>query len=1138
MRAILVRVLVGGLLAISVSNTGVAQEPLRGPCRVSASTVDVTPTVEAKIETDAKAAITGEPISLKWDVRTDSLANDVYLVVELPNAIRFRGDGFVALPPNARAPRSIRTGEGSTRLITPLAAPIANPTGMAELVFFESGVQRVEWQIVQLPPDNVNPCIERTISKGEFSVEVRLGRPQLVTQNHFAVGTPKQTYISNDLRYLLLEFTDRYQVLDQATGDLLFDHGGTSPRFSHVGRFVTSYDGSGRLEILDILAQRIIFTSSAVEQGDFGGVRVALWMDNDAAVIFGYGRKGAVGLTFPLIEARNIFSGSIHCNACHAFGSTSLLVDMDNLVFLARGQDNYKTSLLEAADDISTIEFWESQKPEERGPEPIRPKFPIPNLNRVGQTEDSFMLTSDGKSQDDFLWAFSDTVTVAFYDVWNGDVVKEKALLSSKIEQMRTRSVDRNGIDALRGKVAKRTVEVGGTVVSPKSYFDSLTASLEKFDVRMSSSTRSLKSVRTKLPGENFEKQTDADLRILQELMKNASRGRQSLVLRKDATKEAHGTTLFARDYGRFSACAIDEGPEDSRPWEGTGLEEPPIVSANRLIALWKAELAAGTLYVIQQIDHCGTAPDLYGDLISVYAPVDAKLPLQFARIAASYSEGGAVSDPAGVDQGRSALGASLRLSVTPTLSLTLVDKRFLIITSKDSGSSAIFEAPSMKFVQLIEGMESPLDIDSVTLTSDYATLVQINASGAISFFDVASKQLSLRGRFIDDEIVLFDNALRYESSAEGAAYVYVRVPGSSNLYTLDQFSNKLASPGIGRKALKAGNSSVAPPAGIAPPALRVERQSASYVVTAWSEVGLSTLYVAVDGQLIQNIPIAGSSIEKTLSADQLQDGRWINFFVEDQNHVRSVVRAFSLGDKRYPGTLRVYSFGADNFQGARFGGRPVNNLFFASSDAERFEAGIRRLVAPSYSQYESVKIAGTRTTKDEILRAIKRLSEATKSGDSLIVFFASHGFVGADGFSVLIPGSRDGSEVVPVPFTSIVDALKASRGRVFLFLDACHSANATQDVAAEQVATSQGDVTIITASKGAQSSLESASWGGGIFTTAVLQALAKSGSKLSSPLSIEGLYAGVRAYVSSQTHGSQTPWLRRSEWHGMQSIN
>jgi uncharacterized caspase-like protein len=219
-----------------------------------------------------------------------------------------------------------------------------------------------------------------------------------------------------------------------------------------------------------------------------------------------------------------------------------------------------------------------------------------------------------------------------------------------------------------------------------------------------------------------------------------------------------------------------------------------------------------------------------------------------------------------------------------------------------------------------------------------------------------------------------------------------------------------------------------------------------------------------------------------------------------------------------------------------------VPDLLFASNDAKRFEAGMKKYIAPSYTSYTSKTIAGAQTPQDDLLAAIKRLAETNMVGDTLVLFFASHGVSDQHGFSILLPGRVGSGDVGMLPFSAISDALRPSQGRVFVFLDVCHSADATQDLASEQLASTARDITIITASKGLQSSLENVSWGGCIFTTAVLATLGedrhgRTQNGLSS-LTIEDLYANVRKKVMSQTNGRQTPWLRRSEWRGMQSIN
>jgi hypothetical protein len=1128
--------------AIAIVTNCAAAERSAPPCRATTQIVSIDPSLSTSVRASTSGAVTGEPTSLEWDIVGRFRNQDAYLVIGTPEAIRFQGDGFIALPPKARAPRSIKSSGDTTRLIIPLTGPLANTKGAAKLLFFESGAKTLSWEIVQLPSGNDSPCPETVVSRGYLTIAVQFGHPQIVTQNRFAEGSPKSTYVSNDDRFLLLEFPDRYQVVDKKTGNLLFDHDGTSPRFSHVGRYVTSFSGSQRLEILDILAQKIIYTSLEIEQGDFGGVIVALWMDYDAMVVFGYGRRAAIGVSLPLIDDRNIFSGEIGCNACNAFGSANLSVDLDRLAVQSAMLEKFQASLVEVADSKSDIQSWDNQKPKDRGPPPRRPKFPVPIFEPIGQAGDQLSIPADAKTQQDKVaWVFSDNIAVAFFDVWNGNVKFKRQLLQSKSEAPRLANGDAAEIIKTHGRIAKRMVEVGGTRVSPKNAFERLADTLLKFNISILSPD--LGETFVPQSSNNNDKQVEANLKALRNAMAIASQGRTALILRNQAAKEAHETAYFAKTYGHFKYCPADEGPKEDRPWlrEGSTSEEPPIVSANRLDALWKFQTTDGTLFIAQQTDQCSTAPELYGDLISVYVPKNTAQPLQYRRLAASYSVAGIVSDSQGVDRERTNLGASLGLAVGPSLSLSLLNDSFIAVTSKDSGNAAIFEVPSMKLARLIEGMESPLDISTVTMTADTKNVLQINNSGALSFFSRLTARRVLSGRFIDDEVALFDDALNFESTPEGAAYIYVKVPGSTDQYSLDQFSSKLALPGVGRRRLAGEVASPRPPVGITPPFLNVERRDKIYLVSVQSNDKLSTLRVTVDGQIVESIKLSGSSFSGEIVESAVPNGRWINFVAEDRQGLQSVVRSFVLGSTPYSGKLSVLAFGADLFNGGIYKGQSVPDLSFAAADAKRFAEAARQFIAPFYFSYQLVQNDGIKPTREGLLADISKLARETGKEDTLVLFFASHGANTQDGFSLLLPSVEPHGNAIELPFSLISAALKQSKGRIFVFLDACHSAGATQDSGSNQLASTDQNVTIITASKGQQSSLENVAWGGGAFTSALISNLSNSSAALlgrSTPFSIEGLYGNVRRAVTAQTHGQQTPWLRRSSWLGEQSIN
>lgn len=1109
-------------------------------CRSDGTSLSLDPKVSANLK--LTNSTTGEAFHLSWEVAAIPPDADSYLVVGFPEAVRFSGDGFVALPPSARAPRSLKAELESSRMIVPLRHFSRTRNGSAEVSFFVSGAQQVRWSIVQLSTFEVNGCKEVTLAKGSIDIEIGVGAPRLLTQNRFADGTPKATYRSNDGRFLLLEFSDRYQVLDQESGDLLFDHGGKAPHFSHTGRYVTSFDDSGRLEISDVLAQKVFFTSSDYDIGNFGGVSIVGWLDGDGTVVLGYGLYGAVSLIFPLIEGRNIFTGDIGCHLCHAFGSTSISIDLDQLIFQAKQLDTYQASMLEVADSQSAIDSWEKSAPKDRGPPPLRPKFTVDHFSPLAFVADQFVIPSHGNDQDNFGWWFSDNIVITRGEVWNGDVKKERALLTSKTESMQKAAIDLETVRKARGRISRRTVAIGGVQVSPKNLVERLSDSLSEFHVAITvnSSVQALKP--TTYSEADPDRRSKSAETILRRAMADASFGRPALSFRSQATPATHATTYFAKSYGNLPACERDEGPAQSRPWkaEGHEYEEPPIVSADRLIALWQIRLGEGQLWVAQQQEECASAQYRYGDLIAIYVPTDEKVPIKYRRLAASYSEAGIVSDPAGIDKDRSALGTSMSLTLGPRLLLSAIRDRFIILTSSDSGTASVFDIPSLNFVAKIEGMDSPLDMAAVEMTADLRNLVQINNSGLLAFYHLGDHDQILDGRYIDDELVLFDKSFRFESTPEGAAYVYLRIPGKTDLLTLDQFSGQLTSPGVAARALAGKVEPKSPIERISPPSLSVERRSHSFDIQGRSQIGLERFRVIVDGRVVQESNLNGAlQFDQAITLDPGLKGRWANFILEDVAATRSNIRTFLLDKDPYTGSLRVLSYGADKFNGSFYKESKVPDLSFASGDARRFAEGVKQSIAPAYAAYFSTVLLASQTSKQDLVSTIQEAAVATKEGDSLMIFLASHGAVDGREFYLLMPSSPAKSEVETLNFSAIADALRPAQGRVFIFLDACHSAGAIQEVGSEQLASLSQNLTIVTASKGRQSSLENASWGGGAFTGGLLSAFKDATApSTTGPPSIEALYASVRRTVSAQTGGRQTPWLRRSEWTGEQSLN
>jgi hypothetical protein len=254
------------------------------PCRVSEQVTDIESSRQPRISV-LNSTLSGDPLSLKWSVPEPRPNGDAYLIIGFPEETRFRGDGFVALQPKARAPRSLKSHEEETRLVVPLTGDLANLNGAAEAIFFESGLKKIQWEIVDI--DSAASCRETIRAQGEATVTVRLGAPQIFPQNAFEEDQPLRTLTSNDKRFLIREFANRFQVIESVSGNRIFERAGTSPRFSPTGRFVTSNDSSKRFEVSDLLAQKVVFSDSDELQGNFGGANIIAWMNNDSILVLG-----------------------------------------------------------------------------------------------------------------------------------------------------------------------------------------------------------------------------------------------------------------------------------------------------------------------------------------------------------------------------------------------------------------------------------------------------------------------------------------------------------------------------------------------------------------------------------------------------------------------------------------------------------------------------------------------------------------------------------------------------------------------------------------------------------------------------------------------------------------------------------
>lgn len=221
--------------------------------------------------------------------------------------------------------------------------------------------------------------------------------------------------------------------------------------------------------------------------------------------------------------------------------------------------------------------------------------------------------------------------------------------------------------------------------------------------------------------------------------------------------------------------------------------------------------------------------------------------------------------------------------------------------------------------------------------------------------------------------------------------------------------------------------------------------------------------------------------------------------------------------------------------------------LEFAHTDAKNIVDIFHRQEQKLFNKVRSSLLTNRQANALEITEALDALS-AIRENDIAIIFMAGHGVRDKDGtfYFLTSDGTSDNPKSGGISWNLLGEYLNRIKGRVILFLDACHSGSIVtetvvpnDELAQEFFSGKRGGVMVFSASKGRQYSMESPDIGGGfgIFTYALTQGL----SARPEEADINGngyvefmeLVDYVSQYVDKETNGAQTPWLSRKELFG-----
>jgi hypothetical protein len=217
--------------------------------------------------------------------------------------------------------------------------------------------------------------------------------------------------------------------------------------------------------------------------------------------------------------------------------------------------------------------------------------------------------------------------------------------------------------------------------------------------------------------------------------------------------------------------------------------------------------------------------------------------------------------------------------------------------------------------------------------------------------------------------------------------------------------------------------------------------------------------------------------------------------------------------------------------------------LYYADRDANDLASAIVNTQSGLYQVQPQVLADkdANRLGIMEALATMRRHMAAGGGNDLAVVHFSGHGAM-VDGKLYLLPYEVDARDDASIKAGGLkADELKdellelAKYGRVLVLLDACHSGATTMngaaiaiDADALRISLAAANVTVLTSSKGSETSEERDIWQHGAFTKALLDAFNDPAADINHNglISTTGLAIYLTKHVPELTDGHQTPGM------------
>ncbi|MEX0345975.1 MAG: caspase domain-containing protein [Rhizobiaceae bacterium] len=1101
----------------------------------------------------AETIAAGDPIKVQWSGNDGPLPGGVsaWLVVVSIDAVRYSGSGFFPLPGGTPGPLEIGFAKKWTRAIVPLHTPDAPTSGEFAIKPFREGNFGLSWTIIAK-----SDCGEMQLRDiGTYKIVVEARHARLVVQDLYDYSRPREVIRTENGRHELRVFDGYYQVFDRRTGSKILDRRGNCPDFSPTGRFVAALAGRSeggcnfntagenkpRFEIIDLVSGDVVANPNPP----------ALWAHGDAFLVVAskwWKMLQDPGPMISLLVDEND-GRATELFAIPELGRVSIDIANGFAYLMSYDGEPQVAYSLAARGQVSDRQVgWDSEKGESITEGPSFGEL-LERTKASGAPAKAVIPINNADIQPSHL-RYIDDASEVFSDLVGED--SEFGLLVARAAEHKT---------------------AGGADTEAVQSDPMLTASLLRGVNVLASAKKAGRTVET-LVGDELGKSFKPQIEItnpvdlvwdrmwqIDKMDISDDDKRARLEAFRVKTVKPQIERLVGANPGARAVLDQSLGcwPSGGSPYEDNLKGIWRSLSDTREVWLTHAGcMGIGTVgnLALNQIDlfvsedgktkHFNLMFDrrFYcsgNDSDCEYVHEDNDDGEEFTKKEQSY---GSVI-PAG-NMKPDHFGAKIAQDFHQLIEFDSLLPAFL-----DARTLLLPVGRQMYVVDLdAETMRGPLKLAEhagqarFSISGDGRHLMQTTADGGIAIYDFSSGTTLLQGRYVDDEIVIWDSHGHYLSTYEGAQYVHMRFVGRPQLYSLSRMADSLNRPDLIRAALT-GVTPVENPDLKAPPRLNAELsdEAEAGVITinidASAQSGLKLLQIYADGALVQSVGLEGAEWEGSVDVEMPSAANWLSAVAIDRRGSQSTSVELRLPDRSAErDRLFVVAIGTDQYEDSS----RLARLNFAAADARNFANSMKNAAG---THYQDVQIVGpfidSETLADDLDAALDTIGETASPGDTVMVFVAGHGVRSDAGqfFLATRTTNMDKLAATGLSWKGLAGRLAGLNARTFIFLDACHSGSvgdATNDGAADALLeAAKGSMTVIAASKGRQYSLESPAVGGGYFTTALASIVERRNDPSvdrdgSGTLDLDELYLALKRNVVEATDGRQTPWIARSQ--------